>query len=79
MSEWQPIETAPKETELLVLRRDGVMHVARVDGYDRKYGILNADFGDASCRFFFPVGSDWGQGDTPTHWMPLPPAPEARQ
>ena len=73
---WQPIETAPNETLLLVLRRDGAMHVARVGGFaGRRFGILNADFGDASCSFFFPVGGDHTQDDTPTHWMPLPNPP----
>ena len=75
--EWQPIDTAPKEIEVLVLRRDGIMHVARVGGFaERRYGILSADFGDASCSFFFPVGGDHNQDDTPTHWMPLPAAPK---
>lgn len=77
--EWQPIETAPKDIELLVVRRDGLMHVAKVSGIDKKYGIMSADFGDASCMFFFPVGGDHNQDDTPTHWMPLPPAPETNQ
>lgn len=76
MSEWQPIETAPERKELLVLRRDGGMHVAKVSGYSKKYGILSADFGDASCMFFFPVGGHKDADDAPTHWMPLPPAPE---
>jgi hypothetical protein len=73
--EWQPIETAPKDTQLLVMRRDGVMHVARVDGLSEKYGILSADFGDASCMFFFPVGGNYDADDAPTHWMFLPAQP----
>lgn len=77
MSKWMPIETAPKDVEVLVRRKDGVMHIAKVSGYgDRRYGILSADFGDASCMFFFPVGGDYGSDDTPTHWMPLPSPPQ---
>lgn len=77
LSGWQPIETAPKHVQLLVLRRDGVMHVANVDGFQEKYGILFADFGDASCTFLFPIGGNYEADDTPTHWMPLPAPPVA--
>ena len=76
MSDWQPIETAPEKTDLLVLRRDGAMHVAQVSGYNNKYGILNADFGNASCQFFFPIDENYQADDAPTHWMPLPEPPE---
>jgi len=31
--EWRDISTAPRDVELLVMRRDGVMHVAKVSGY----------------------------------------------
>jgi hypothetical protein len=76
MSEWQTIETAPEDEELLVLRRDGGMHVARVSGFTNKFGILSADFGNASCSFFFPVSGDYSGDDAPTHWMPLPSLPK---
>lgn len=78
MTKWQPIETAPQDVELLVLRRDGGMHVAKVAGYDRKYGIMNADFGNASCHIFFPLDNDYSADDAPTHWMTLPPLPIAK-
>jgi hypothetical protein len=78
MSEWQPIETAPQDQELLVLRRDGVMHVAKISGISDKFGILSADFGNATCTFFFPIGDNYdSDGDVPTHWMPLPEPPDA--
>lgn len=72
--DWQPIITAPRDVELLVLRRDGGMHVARVGGFDdRRYGILSADFGNASCSIFFPIDNDYANADdAPTHWMSLP-------
>jgi hypothetical protein len=73
MTKWQPIETAPRETKVIVLRRDGEIHIARVsNGSAGYYGIMSADFGDASCLFFFPVNGDEKSGDYPTHWMPLP-------
>lgn len=79
MSDWMPIESAPDDREVLVVRRDGVMHVAKVSGFEnRKYGILNADFGNASCSFFFPVSGNYeSDDDTPTHWQPLPQPPSA--
>ena len=79
MTTWQPIKTAPKSIEVLVLRRDGVMHVAKVAGFERKYGILSADFGDASCLIFFPCGGDYASDDAPTHWMPLPDLPPVEE
>lgn len=75
-NQWQPIETAPRYTEVLVLRRDGNMHVAEVSGYDRKFGIMNADFGDARCTFSFPIDGNYEAGYAPTHWMPLPAPPK---
>lgn len=72
MTEWKTIDTAPENVELLVLRRDGIMCVAKVSGYVKRFGVLNADFGNASCSIFFPVSGDYSSGDTPTHWMELP-------
>lgn len=76
MTEWQPIETAPELTKLLVLRRDGEMHVASISGYDRKFGVLSVDFGNVTTCIFFPVSDDYSAGDAPTHWMPLPEPPK---
>ncbi|HUH36673.1 MAG TPA: DUF551 domain-containing protein [Spongiibacteraceae bacterium] len=73
---WQPIETAPEGVELLVLRRDGVMHVAKVSGYRNRFGMLSCDFGNASASFFFPLNDNYEGDDAPTHWMPLPEAPK---
>lgn len=72
MTEWKTIDTAPENVELLVLRRDGIMCVAKVSGHVNKYGLLSADFGNASCSIFFPLDGDYSSGDAPTHWMPLP-------
>jgi len=75
---WRPIETAPFNEQVLVSRRDGVMHVARVGGLkDKRWGVLDADFGNASCQFFFPLENDYEADDAPEFWMPLPVAPEA--
>ena len=77
MSAWQPIATAPEKTELLVLRRDGQMHVAKVSGFDCKYGILSADFGNANCSFFFPIDNNYTSNDAPAYWQLLPALPDS--
>jgi hypothetical protein len=70
---WQPIGTAPK---------DGTEILLGYGGRVRPYG--NGDYGDrayVTARKFKPT--QWGEGwgvepfETPTHWRPLPAAPEA--
>ena len=66
MSEWQPIETAPKDRRGYVLLCDkkieigGNLFIGWWDG--RKWRI------DFSPR--------WQHAITPTHWMPLPEPPK---
>jgi hypothetical protein len=66
---WQPIETAPKDTDVLIYR------IAR---YGPMIPIVAALFhnGEEAGWCTFDHDSDWIEGK-PTHWMPLPPAPEA--
>lgn len=60
--QWQLIETAPKDgTEALVYGR-GNYAVARWDGQEWR------DMGDIGW-----AGMDGGDGNQPTHWMPLTP------
>lgn len=62
MSEWRPIETAPKDGALvLVSNTGGSVCIASWSGKKRKY-----------WRYFLG-GEMWTQ---PTHWMPLPEPPE---
>ncbi|WP_419902103.1 DUF551 domain-containing protein [Kiloniella sp.] len=72
-SPWQPIETAPKDgTHVLVMTDKGYFAVAYP--YQRK---------GSRCYNWDAVGQDrdsYTDGNCldgePTHWMPLPPAPE---
>ncbi len=63
MSEWQPIETAPKDgTKILVWWR-----VSKV------YGLVAwGEYNDGSGEWQDEAGDVSGM----THWMPLPKAPE---
>lgn len=71
MSEWQPIETAPKDgTEVLTYREAGLMAVAVWVKY---YPIWRG--GDESGW----VVSDGADLVGVTHWMPLPNPPSAEE
>ena len=65
MSEWQPIETAPKDgRDILIFHpRMGEMFVAY--------------WSDGSNRFMFSTMTALDGGET--HWMPLPPAPSRQK
>ena len=62
MSEWQPIETAPKDgTMILAFGKQEIYLIFWVKGYwiNREYDYLVPN-------------------DTYTHWMPLPNPPEMK-
>jgi len=68
MSEWQPIETAPKDDDVLVLIR-----------YSNGYSIDIANWQE-----YYPKGFYWASArcvdglhirGNVTHWMPLPEPP----
>lgn len=63
MSEWQPIETAP---------RDGTPILVGCVGR----GVLIATWYERMKCFSEAItGTDLWGAKTPTHWMPLPPPP----
>jgi hypothetical protein len=62
MSEWKPIETAPKDgSDVLIWCYTGEIGVAHFDS------ATFAWWSDLSTR----------ECPDPTHWMPLPPPPES--
>ena len=79
--EWQQIETAPKDgTKVLIVNDEGAMAVAGyVEQWDeRTEFVRKAKDGDV----YRTVRDECGYWDTdsaycPTHWMPLPDAPNA--
>ena len=73
MSEWQPIETAPKDGRTIIVFRN--IHGWNVLGYAYWVDVRGID-GWVSNGFSDPPGN-LGLGH-PTHWMPLPTPPEVK-
>ena len=82
MSEWQPIETAPKDGTRVLLYRPGGWPSARVtvgNYSDERYHTRPRPYWTHDLeRMEGKVATRHRQ---PTHWMPLPapPAPEAAE
>lgn len=83
---WQPIETAPKETELLGWRSDCGVLLIMYTSFDRWASQAECEEIDEETLFqmdwfgtALPGIMDRLEGDQmPTHWMPLPREPEAK-
>lgn len=70
---WQPIETAPKDADVVLLYREG-WGVQPGYWYDM---VGSGDDGPPRWIATETQGLSGGtMGDGPTHWMPLPQAPE---
>ena len=73
MTDWQPIETAPKDGTVICLA-----------GYcdDDTWAVGSRWFfwADYWRKYREPFGEGFGRGTpAPTHWMPLPPPPTAEK
>jgi len=65
---WKTIDSAPKDgTCVLVYNDDGCVYAAEYDDYFGKWRFPSADQHGCGCCS--------GDGDAPTHWMPLPEKP----
>lgn len=72
MSEWKPIETAPKDGTVILGWRYYVIAMRWNDDHDFPWDIVN--IGPTSN---FAFTNQVGDGDHAlTHWMPLPDAPD---
>ena len=70
MSEWMPIETAPKDgTDVLLFTKEGI-----IQGYFTYFEwdqtVVYATYDGSGCVAFYRE---------PTHWMPLPPPPKTEE
>lgn len=77
MSEWRPIETAPKDgTTVIVARNMGENGFGWVRGYARweSAAIAGMDFSGWISQGFTQPAGNLGLAH-PTHWMPLPAPP----
>lgn len=76
-SEWQPIETAPKDGTWIIVFGG----YAADDDADRTFAIVQwsnyLNCGKTYPRWMFAWydGGYYGRYYDPTHWMPLPPPP----
>ena len=79
---WRPIESAPKYKEVLVYRDDSGPFIAKLTTPDEVLSddeLAEMDFPD-DFEEWFSDAYGWQEKDQkPTHWMPLPAAPEAKQ
>lgn len=76
---WQPIETAPKWKEVLVWREDSGPFIAKLiapeDLADEEVEAYSWE--DPSRPEWLSDAYGWQEGsERPTHWMPLPQAPD---
>jgi hypothetical protein len=62
-SEWQPIETAPRDTDVLL-----ALWAYGIPGGERYYQVAQSTDGEHWTTECAPI---W----KPTHWMPLPLPP----
>jgi hypothetical protein len=70
---WQPIETAPKDGSVILLWRYYPIAGKWVDGAE--YECEFVALGSAYCQF--EKNGAYGEDAAVSHWMPLPPPPEA--
>lgn len=73
MSEWQPIETAPKDGTHIDLWADG-------ERLADCFWAEGEDYGHDDCHWrqcYAEASSSFQTAYDPSHWMPLPAPPKA--
>jgi hypothetical protein len=73
MTQWQPIESAPKSGQVRII----LGFAADEEGYTlpSREGYWNATL----RRWVSTLDPSWAQSPIPTHWMPLPDPPDLPQ
>ena len=71
MSDWQPIESAPKDQHVLLFAT-----VPPTDSLDMGGPVILSGYWDAmDDAWCSTLATVFGPFVDPTHWMPLPPPP----
>jgi hypothetical protein len=69
MTEWQPIDTAPRDNSIILLAGiDDLGDQVVGEGYWETYLWWNGEHNDPEWS--------WGWEAEPTHWMPMPEPPK---
>jgi hypothetical protein len=68
--DWQPIETAPQRTLVLLFDNEGNIRMGVMATSTQ--AVSELDFGDVSSTVY------WPKDLRPTHWMYLPNNPRAK-
>ncbi len=78
MSEWQPIESAPKDGTWILLGggRTDDEDDARTIAVGQWTNYLNGGTTSWHWQFAWYDGGYYGAYNNPTHWMPLPEPPK---
>lgn len=82
MSEWQPIETVPRDGRMVLLWVRAVRYGEDDDGRQFESDCSGVDFGqwcallDDGDGYVEAFASPHGDAQHITHWMPLPETPK---
>lgn len=81
MSEWQPIETAPKDGSMFLCWISAVRYGETDEGQPYQQDASQIDFcwwrdGVDGNGYLDPACGQIGDSQSVTHWMPLPAAPK---
>jgi hypothetical protein len=78
MSEWQPIETAPRNGERIMIYSSCKVEIAKWGGYPNLWGIKD-EHGYVPDIWIGWIGDDANYDSEfypPKYWMPLPKMPQ---
>lgn len=75
MSEWKPIETAPRDGTRVRLGHDESPQSMKVETFSKVTGAYHNGQWELSAFFMVPHGRMVILSNSPTHWMPLPLPP----
>lgn len=83
MSEWQPIETAPRDGSMFLCWVSAVRYGETDEGQQYAQDVSQVDFCEwrtqvdiPDCGWFDAFCGQIGDQQGVTHWMPLPEAPK---